>query len=536
MRRFSFLRAAVFSGFLFLYVCLPGAFGSVTAQKVDLSFLTTRAEESNYEETTRYSEAVGFIEVAVAQHPLLHVTTLGYTSEGRALPLVVFGDVADASPESVRASGKLRVYVQGNIHAGEVCGKEALLMLIRDLASGQHENWADSLVLLLVPIYNADGNERVNINNRPRQNGPLAGMGQRSNAQGLDLNRDHMKVKSPEARSFIRMMKEYDPQLLVDLHTTNGSQHAYHLTYSPPLNPNTDPGISELLRERLLPAVTDSIRSHHGWEYYFYGNLPFRRNTEQGWYTFDHRPRFNNNYIGLRNRVAILSEAYAYATFRDRVLATRYFVNEIIEYSFDHVSEIEAVVAEADQRSIVGEQMAVRAEYERSDTKVNILLGETVNGKNPYSGAMIRERLDVIRTEEMYEYGSFKASETERVPATYYFEASHVAVLEYLDIHGIEFSRIEEAVTMSVESFQIDSTTVAERTFQQVNERQLYGKYVAVERVFGVGTIVVSMNQPLARLVFYLFEPRSDDGLLNWAQLDETIEKDQTYPIYRSLD
>ena len=122
----------------------------------------------------------------------LHLTEFGYTTEGRKLPLLVFGELWDATPEEVTQAKKTRVLIQANIHAGEVAGKEALLMLIRELASGAHSSWSDSLVLLIVPIYNADGNEKISLYNRPRQHGPIGGMGQRANAQGLDLNRDHI--------------------------------------------------------------------------------------------------------------------------------------------------------------------------------------------------------------------------------------------------------------------------------------------------------------------------------------------------------
>ena len=208
----------------------------------------TRAERTDYRETSSYLDVVAFLEHAAAASPLVHYTTYGYTTEGRALPLAVVGDIEDPSPASVRATGKTVVYLQGNIHAGEVCGKEALQMLLRDLLAGRHGEWRESMVLLIAPIYNADGNERVTLTNRGRQHGPIGGMGQRPNAQGYDLNRDHMKIESPEARSVARLFSQYDPHVAVDLHTTNGTQHAYHLTYSPPLHPNTPP------RHRRLPA------------------------------------------------------------------------------------------------------------------------------------------------------------------------------------------------------------------------------------------------------------------------------------------
>ena len=183
----------------------------------------TRAERTEYRETSSYADVVDFLQRAAASEALVHYTTYGYTNEGRALPLAAVGDVEDASPASVRASGKTVVYLQGNIHGGEVCGKEALQVLLRDLLAGRHREWRESMVLLIAPVYNADGNERVSLTNRGRQHGPIGGMGQRPNAQGHDLNRDHMKLDSPEARSVARLLSEYDPQVAIDLHTTNGT-------------------------------------------------------------------------------------------------------------------------------------------------------------------------------------------------------------------------------------------------------------------------------------------------------------------------
>ncbi len=502
----------------------------------DLSYLLTAPERSSFEETTRYDEVMAFLRVASAQSPMLHLTTFGYTTEGRAMPLVVFGDVADATVESVRASGKMPIFVQGNIHAGEVCGKEALLMLIRDLAEGRHRNWADSLVILMAPIYNADGNERVNLFNRPRQNGPLAGMGQRPNAQGLDLNRDHMKVKSPEARSLLQVFNTYDPKVVVDLHTTNGTRHAYHVTYSPPLNPNTAPPIDTYLRKTWLPEMTETIRKRVGWEYYYYGNLPYRRG-DPGWYTFDNRPRFNNNYVGLRNRMAILSEAYSYATFEERIMATLYFVEEILNHAADQRTAIEQVIATAEAIPLAGMDLGVRFQPSMNQESVEILMGDVETLRNPYSGSSYYERKDTVYTQTMPEWGAFEPTETARAPAHYVVSASAASVVgAYLDTHGVIYSSISEADERELEAFTIDSTTVSSREFQQIFERTLFGssssKWVAVEK----GSLIVSTSQPLGRLVFYLLEPRSDDGLVNWAQLDKWLEPGKDYPIYRSID
>lgn len=519
-------RWMICAGLLFLLA------DSSPAQPIDYAFLKTRAEATDFRETTRYDEVVAFTEIIAHSADNIHQTIFGYTNEGRALPLVVIGDVDDAGAEAVRASGKTRVFVQANIHAGEVCGKEAALMLMRALAAGQHAAWADSLVLLIAPIYNADGNERVALTNRPGQNGPLGGMGQRPNAQGYDLNRDHMKLDSPEARSLVGLFNAYDPHVVVDLHTTNGTQHAYHLTYSPPLHPNTPRAIDAFLREDWLPAVTQRIKELYGWDYYYYGNVPGRTaNAERGWYTFDHRPRFNNNYAGLRNRFAILSEAYAYATFEERILATFYFVEEILEFAYQHAGAIQEITRRADAETVVGQALAVQAQHARSSEPVKILMGEVEVVKHPYSGASIRQRLGVARVERMYEYGSFEPTETATAPRAYLVPPDLAATIDRLDAHGIRYRSLEADTTLLVERFRLDSTQVAEREYQGHHAQTLFGAYEPAVHTAPAGTLVVPVEQPLGRLAFSLLEPRSDDGLAAWGLL-ETSDAD-VYPVVR---
>jgi len=507
---------------------------AVTAQAPPgVEALQTRAEATDYVETSRYADVVAFVERVAALSDRMHVTTMGYTTEGRAIPMLVIGDVADASPEAARASGKLRVYVQGGIHSGEVPGKEALLMLVRELTEGAHQPWLEELVLLFVPLYNADGGERVSLYNRPRQHGPLGGMGQRPNAQDYDLNRDHMKLDAPEARSLVAMMTAYDPHLAVDLHTTNGTRHAYHLTYSPPLHPGTHPAILDLLRGEMLPDITRSIRDDHGVDFYYYGNRS-QRGGEVGWYTFDHRPRFNNNYVGLRNRLAILSEAYAYLTFEDRVRATKWFVEDILDYAAAHRGALAEAVAEAEARSVVGVELPTRATFEASDTMVTILMGEVETERHPWTGEPILRRLDVRRPERMREYGAFEATDREVAPARYFVPPELDDVIERLAAHGVEMERTPSARTGSVEVFRIDSVATAPRSFQGHRERTLHGRWTTAERTIPAGSAVVDVSSSLGRLAFYLLEPRSDDGFANWGLLDDALEGASDYPIFRA--
>src|SRR5262249_30933988 len=230
----------------------------------------------------------------------------------RDIPYVVASRPLVSTPEEAHRLNRPIVYVQANIHAGEVEGKEALMALLRDLLFVSFPNALDSIVLVAVPIYNADGNERFapQVRNRSEQNGPEL-VGTRANARGLDLNRDYMKAEAPETVASLAMFRAWDPDVFVDLHTTDGSYHGYALTYAPSLNPAarfTGP----FTRDTMLVTLRRRMLERHGFQIFDYGNFASQDSAKQGWFTYDSRPRFGTNYYGLRGRISVLSEAYSH--------------------------------------------------------------------------------------------------------------------------------------------------------------------------------------------------------------------------------
>lgn len=511
--------------------------------------LKSRAELTNYEETTRYEEVVSFIAELQKRSPLVRVESFGKSQEGRNLPLMILNDRPISTPREARATGKPIVFIMANIHAGEVEGKEAMLHLSRRILFGDLKPLLRQLVILIAPIYNADGNEKVSLNNRTAQYGPIAGVGVRENSQGYDLNRDYIKLDSPEGRALVQLLNRWDPHLTVDLHTTNGSYHGYHLTYSQPLNPNTSPAILSYERDKMLPTITKAMLDHHKLRSYYYGNFPrFANSPTPGqptrWEAFTHQPRIGQNYHGLRNRLTILSEAYSYLPFKSRVEVTERFVEEIFKYAAANAREIANLTKRVDKETVAQFsaskriEQGVEFEMRPLPKQVEILIGEVVKVKNPRSGkdmtAMVEDKFKPLR---MDDYGMFGAKRTVLAPRAYVFKRENglEPIIEKLIQHGIVVQEISKPVALEVDVFTVATATRAQRAFQNHREMKVTGTHKKEQVTFPAGSIIVKTTQPLGRLVFYLLEAESDDGLVDWNFFDAYMEAGKTYPVYKVM-
>lgn len=520
--------------------------------------LRSRVERSDYKETSRYTDVMEFIGRLREMSDKVRLETFGKTEEGRSLPLVIMSNPAITTPLEAHASGKPIVFIMANIHAGEVEGKEAAQHIMRDVATGPLAGMLDKLILLVAPIYNADGNERIAVTNRSSQNGPEGGVGTRENSKRLDLNRDFMKMDSAEARSLIEnVFNRWDPHVSIDLHTTNGSHHGYALTYSPPLNPNTDARIIAYAREKLLPEVTKSMKSKHNYRVYYYGNffdpadpgVGFRDEQPKepkGWATFDHRPRFGTNYAGLRNRLAILSEAYSYLDFRSRIDVTDKFVRTILHHVEQNASQIVALIRDADRRSMASgltagneEGYGLSFELKPSAKPVDIFVGSVTRTIDPGTNRPRLQATDEVRSVKMIEYGEFRATRRIKPPTAYILRPDQKKIADALLRHGVTVEASRKDETFDVEQYTVREITKSQRVFQGHREARLKVEKGESKERFPAGSFIISMRQPKAALVFYLLEPESDDGLANWNFFDEEIElkskegSQSVFPVYR---
>jgi hypothetical protein len=383
--------------------------------------------------------------------------------------------------------------------------------------------------------------------NRTAQYGPVAGVGSRENSKGLDLNRDYMKLESAEARALAAAFSAWDPHLMVDLHTTNGSYHGYHLTQSIPLNLSLSPKILDYHRNTMMPAIMKTLEADHKTRAYYYGNIG-RGSTAPGelrrWNAFDWRPRAGQNYVGFRNRLTILSEAYSYLSFKRRIEVTEQFVEEILQYVDAHRAEIVALTKSLDEEWIKRAQgsaeMPLGVEYEMRPLSkpVEILVGEVKQEINPRNDRPMTVAIEnSYKPELMQDYAYFAPTRSVPMARVYVLPAdpSFQPVINKIRQHGVLVEELTSPLSTDVSSFMVEAITKSPKPFQGHSEVKLKGQYTTEKTTIPAGSKIVRLAQPLGLLAAYLLEPESDDGLTNWNFMDPWLEVGKAAPVKKIM-
>ncbi len=352
-------------------------------------------------------------------------------------------------------------------------------------------------------------------------------VGLRPNGQGFDLNRDAIKAESPETRGLLRhLYNTWDPDVMMDLHTTDGTRHGYVLTYSPPLNPNTEPSVMRIARDEILPL----LRKGSPRPLFDYGNAEKRGDT-LSWFTFGAEGRYCTNYVGLRNRIGILSEATTYLPFKERVEDTDRFVTATLEWIARNAKRVLDTTRGADARVVSwgldpskAPELGVRFDFASRGSEEVLL--ERAGEKKP-----ITSRPTAIEKVRMQVYDRFKVTKTGRLPAGYLIPANEEKAVALLRSHGVQVERLLGPWHGPGEEFVVSEFKQASRPFQGHKLIELNGTFRQVAASGVAGSYLVRMAQPLGILAFHLLEPESLDGLAGWGLLGENFTVGSAFPI-----
>ncbi|MFY0591739.1 M14 family metallopeptidase [Roseivirga sp.] len=540
MKRYSFLAV-----FCFLSVQIFG-------QAVDRALLIT-PEKTNYTQTSTYQDVIDFTTLVTKNSPYVTKISMGTSLEGRDIPVFVLANPKIETAAEAKASGKPIIYVQGNIHSGEVEGKEAVQILMRDILTGDKKHLIDNQIILFVPIYNTDSNDKMDEEVRRSQEGSPLKTGKRSNSQGWDLNRDGMKMETLESNALIQnIIVPWDPTLFVDLHTTNGTWHGYSLTWAPSYHTAGEKAPYDFTWDRILPEVSKNVLEKNNVHLGPYGYYYTR---QEGWpiksiSTYNHHPRYLVNQFGLRNRMAILSEAFAHERLYQRINATHSFVAEILEFTNKNGQEMLKINAKAEADAIAlveneGGKVQKGVRFKKVPLDKPIASYRTYNHMettNERGQKTYLRKPEIVELKNIVNYSGFEATKTATLPKGYIIPKEFADIAQHLMNHGVEVVELKKNTRAKGEVFTATKLTRAARPFEKHNIATIEGTYKAANKKFGKGDFWVDLAQPLANLIFYLLEPESDDGLVTWNFFDKYFDdagiasKTVEYPVFKYFE
>lgn len=490
----------------------------------------TRAEKSEYRETARYDETVAYSRRLDDASPLIRYETFGKSGEGRDLPLLIATEGGTFTPQEARKAGKAVLLVQACIHPGEPDGKDAGFALLRDVAvTKTRKGLLDHVVLLFIPMYNVDGHERFGPYNRINQNGPVE-MGWRTNATNLNLNRDYMKLDAPETRAWMRLWNEWNPDLLIDCHVTDGADYQYDITYIYEHHEHVPKAVVDWQREafdqRIFPATekAGSLLAQY---------MTFRdnRDASKGIEAFIMPPRFSTGYSALRNSPGMTIETHMLKDYRTRVRGTY----DLLMYTLEEVNHNTEKLLTAVKRA-EEEAVAMGKSYDPSRRlPLSVALTEK---SSPFhlKGVEARTEQSDVSGKPWVEFGTkpvdytvplYDDTEVTKAvaPPLYYIVPQQWKdVIAILAAHGLRLKRLAATAEIEVESYRFSEVKWAAQPFEGRLRASFKTTAVRERRTYAAGSVLIPVAQPASRVAIHLLEPDAPDSFVSWGFFNAIFE------------
>ncbi len=490
----------------------------------------TPFEKSGGLESPSYKETMAWLEKLAVESAYLTMTNAGISEQGRIIHMVIASLDGDFSPSELSTSKKPLILIQAGIHAGEIDGKDAGMMLLRDIAVGDKKALLTKANILFIPILNVDGHERRSQYARVNQRGPLE-MGWRTNARNLNLNRDYTKLETAGIQTIANIINSYDPDLYIDVHVTDGADYQYDITYGFVASGGYSPAISEWLSTTFQPQVDQSL-SDMG---HIPGPLLFAANGadfSEGNIAFNFSPRFSHTYGDIRHMASILIENHSLKPFEQRVLGTYVFLEQAIKTLGDHFQTLEsAVVADENQAK---EAIPIKFKFRSAPTDSMVFLGVASSKVKSeitdaeyikWEGKPITQMVPNILMDEPVL--------TIPVPKAYWISAEWGDIIQKIQQHGIEFETLSEAKQVSLEFSTVENYKMGNQPYEgkmRVQSFELEKESRSIN--LPAGSIRIKTDQPLGELAMILLEPESVDSFFQWGYFNSIFTQTEYMETY----
>lgn len=493
----------------------------------------TPSEKNDLRTTPTYDETVVWLRKLVSAAPELHMLSIGKSPEGRDIWMVVAAKEKVTTPAGLRKNGKPTVLAQAGIHAGEIDGKDAGLMLLRDMTvHGSHGELLDGANFLLVPIFNVDGHERASRFGRVNQRGPEV-MGWRTTSSNLNLNRDYAKADAPEMQAMLRMLNEWQPDLYFDLHVTDGADYQYDVTWGSNTSGGHSPAITAWLEKTLAPALTAELTAM--------GHIPGSTDVANRVDEFDLAkgirgwnadPRFSTGYGNVRHLPTVLVENHSLKPYAQRVLGMRVLLETALRAVAKNAAELRKAT---DSDRALRTQNIPLAWHSDPAAPIDTIEFKGIESRvvpSAVSGALRIEYTGKPVTLTIPYLHASRVSASVGRPQAYWIPAAWTDVINRLQMHGIVTERITEPRELKVTMYRLEEAKFGDAAFE--GHIQVTATAVPESRTerFTAGSVQVSTDQPLDDLAAILLEPASPDSFFQWGFFDRVLQETEYIEPY----
>lgn len=497
----------------------------------------TPYEQSECKTTPRYAQTLEYCHKLESASPYLKIESMGKSPQGRDIPMLIVDHNRNFTPAAVRKSGNVVLMVQACIHAGEPDGKDAGLMLIRDmLLNGKHTALLDHVTLLFIPIFNVDGHERFGPFNRINQNGPEE-MGWRTTAQNLNLNRDYLKADAPEMQAWLKNNNQWNPDFFIDCHVTDGADYQYKLTYALELGGNMEAGLTAWTRdyyEKNLLSLLDADNTP-AFPYVEFRNW---HDPRSGLYLRPAPPMLSQGYFAVRNRPGLLIEAHMLKDYKTRVEATyKTIMHTMALLNRDRENFLQTIrKADFFTESAAFRKKEFPVKF-RTSYKDSVLVSFKGFEYEAVTSDLTGGEWFVYHPDKpvVFKIPFFAKTDvvaTVMLPEAYIIPVEWIEVIKRIHLHGIKNYTINKPTVFTVQGYRFKNTRFRNTSYEGRFSAEFDLDTLTMKREYQKGSVIVPMNQPLARVAAYLLEPSADGSLASWGFFNSVMEQKEYTESY----
>jgi len=517
-----------------LFILLGFMSNALMAQNTDW---LTKFEKSDFLETVTYKECMSFSKRLAEASSMIHYQEVGYSPARRAIPLLIIDKDGLTEAQDIKKTGRLIIFIQAGIHAGEPDGTDAGFLLLRDMIINKdHLDLLNHVSILFIPSLNVDGLARRSPFNRINQNGPSE-MGWRTNSLNLNLNRDYMKADSPEIRAALGLFTEYLPDLFIDCHTTDGADYQYVATYAVETFGNMDEALTSWTKDIYEPYLVEQMREKNA---PIFPYVTFRNwhDPRSGLIRRVGTPMISQGYFALQNRVGLLIETHMLKPYKPRVFVTYNLIIASMEMMDKHAETLKELNNQADllliSRKYSPHELIIKFDVDMQDTsKVDFLGVEYDIVKSDLTGGDWFQYSDKKTTFNLNLFEKQKAKESVELPVAYIIPVEWQNIQDIIKAHGIEYFITDKKHKIAIESYKFSEQKWQDKSFEGRTGLASF-EMDKEERVieYEEGAMVIPLHQRTLKIIVHLLEPKADNSLVSWGFFNSIMERKEYAETY----